>query len=64
MTTGHLFDIASLIKVIGTTTAIMLLADHGLIRVDDPVGKYVPVLIVATKTDQHPSPVDAYIRNL
>ena len=42
MTTGHLFDIASLTKVIGTTTAIMLLADHGLIRVDDPVGKYVP----------------------
>jgi CubicO group peptidase (beta-lactamase class C family) len=41
MTTGHLFDIASLTKVIGTTTAIMLLADQGLIQIDDPVGKYL-----------------------
>jgi CubicO group peptidase (beta-lactamase class C family) len=42
MTTDHLFDIASLTKVIGTTTAIMLLTDKGLIKVDDPVGKYIP----------------------
>lgn len=42
MTTEHLFDIASLTKVIGTTTSIMLLVDRGLINVDDPVGKYVP----------------------
>jgi serine-type D-Ala-D-Ala carboxypeptidase len=41
MTTGHLFDIASLTKVIGTTTSIMLLADRGLIKVDDPVYKYI-----------------------
>ncbi len=37
----HLYDIASLTKVIGTTTSIMLLADRGLIRVDDPVGAYI-----------------------
>ncbi|MBK8878524.1 MAG: serine hydrolase [Haliscomenobacter sp.] len=37
----HLYDIASLTKVIGTTTSIMLLVDKGLIRVDDPVGKYI-----------------------
>lgn len=37
----HLYDIASLTKVIGTTTSIMLLVDQGLIRVDDPVGKYI-----------------------
>ncbi len=36
-----LFDIASLTKVIGTTTSLMLLADRGLIKVDDPVGKYI-----------------------
>ncbi len=30
MTTGHLFDIASLTKAVGTTTCIMLLADRGL----------------------------------
>ncbi|HEX3385809.1 MAG TPA: serine hydrolase domain-containing protein, partial [Mucilaginibacter sp.] len=42
MTTGTLFDLASLTKVVGTTTSIMLLVDHGLIHVDDPVSKYVP----------------------
>jgi CubicO group peptidase (beta-lactamase class C family) len=42
MTTDHLFDLASLTKVVGTTTAIMLLVDRGLIQVEDPVGKYIP----------------------
>ncbi|MBV6428969.1 MAG: hypothetical protein KIPDCIKN_03506 [Haliscomenobacter sp.] len=37
----HLYDIASLTKVVGTTTSIMLLADRGLLQVDDPVGKYI-----------------------
>lgn len=41
MTTEHLFDIASLTKVIGTTTSIMLLVDKGLIKVGDPVSKYI-----------------------
>ena len=41
MTTDHLFDIASLTKVVGTTTSIMLLADKGLLSVDDRVGKYI-----------------------
>jgi CubicO group peptidase (beta-lactamase class C family) len=41
MTTDHLFDIASLTKVIGTTTSVMLLADRGQISVDDPVSKYI-----------------------
>ncbi len=41
MTTETLFDIASLTKVVGTTTSIMLLADQGKIKVDDPVSKYV-----------------------
>ena len=42
MTTKHLFDLASLTKVVGTTTSIMLLHDRGLITVDDPIGKYLP----------------------
>lgn len=42
MTKEHLFDIASLTKVIGTTTAIMLLVDKGIINIDDKVGKYIP----------------------
>jgi CubicO group peptidase (beta-lactamase class C family) len=42
MTADHLFDLASLTKVVGTTTSIMLLTDKGLINPDDPVGKYIP----------------------
>ena len=42
MTTGHLFDIASLTKVVGTTTAIMYLVDRKQLSVDEPVGKYIP----------------------
>ncbi len=49
MTTGHLFDIASLTKVVGTTTAIMLLTDKGLIHIDDPVGKYIPAFDMGAK---------------
>ena len=40
--TSFLFDIASLTKVVGTTTSIMYLADKGLLNVDDPVYKYIP----------------------
>lgn len=49
MTTDDLFDLASLTKVVGTTTAIMLLVDRGLINVDDPVGKYIPAFNVDDK---------------
>lgn len=41
MTKRHLFDIASLTKVIGTTTSVMLLVDRGLIKSEDPVYKYI-----------------------
>ncbi len=41
MTVGHMFDIASLTKVIGTTTSIMLLADRGQLNLDDPAGKFI-----------------------
>jgi len=41
MTAGHMFDLASLTKVIGTTTSIMLLADRGQLSIDDPAGKYI-----------------------
>ena len=41
MTVSHLFDIASLTKVIGTTTSIMLLFDRGLLKIEDPVYKYI-----------------------
>lgn len=36
------YDLASLSKVVGTTTAIMLLVEDGRIRLDDPVQAYLP----------------------
>ena len=41
MTVNHLFDLASLTKVVGTTTSIMVLTDRGLIKPEDPVCKYI-----------------------
>ncbi len=49
MTADHLFDIASLTKVIGTTTAIMLLVDKGQINIDDPVYEYIKAFDVPDK---------------
>lgn len=37
-----IYDLASLTKVVGTTTAIMLLFDDAVIGLDDPVVKYLP----------------------
>ena len=42
MTTGHLFDLASLTKVFATTFGMMLLVDDGKIHLDTPVHKYLP----------------------
>jgi CubicO group peptidase (beta-lactamase class C family) len=49
--TATLFDLASLTKVVGTTTSLMLLADRGLIGVDDPVSKYLPGFDTGTKKE-------------
>jgi serine-type D-Ala-D-Ala carboxypeptidase len=40
-----IFDIASLTKVVATTTAIMQLWDAGLLNIDDPVAKYWPEFV-------------------
>jgi serine-type D-Ala-D-Ala carboxypeptidase len=42
MTVDTIFDIASLTKVVATTTAIMQLSDRGLLRLNAPVAKYWP----------------------
>ncbi len=42
MTTDTIFDLASITKVVATTTAIMQLVEQGKIRVNDPVAKYLP----------------------
>ncbi len=37
-----IYDLASLTKVVGTTTAIMVLYDQGRISLDAPVSRYIP----------------------
>ena len=37
-----MYDLASLTKVVGTTTAVMILFDEGKIKLDDYVVKYLP----------------------
>jgi len=40
--TSTIYDLASLTKVVGTTTAVMVLFDQGRISLDAPVSKYLP----------------------
>ena len=40
--TETIYDLASLTKVIGTTTAVMILFDEGRIELDEPVVTYLP----------------------
>lgn len=42
MTTETIFDLASVSKVVGTTTAAMMLVDEKKINLDDKVSKYLP----------------------
>lgn len=37
-----LYDIASMTKVVATTTALMILLDRGRVRLDEPVRTYIP----------------------
>jgi serine-type D-Ala-D-Ala carboxypeptidase len=37
-----IYDLASLTKVVGTTTALMILYDEGKIHLDDPVSRFIP----------------------
>jgi uncharacterized protein YbbC (DUF1343 family)/CubicO group peptidase (beta-lactamase class C family) len=42
MTIDTIFDLASLTKVIATTTAVMQLMEQGRVRLNDPLAKYIP----------------------
>jgi len=42
MTTDTIFDLASLTKVIATTTCVMRLEQLGQIKLNDPLAKYIP----------------------
>jgi len=51
MTVDTVFDIASLTKVIATTTAVMQLVQKGEVRLNDPVAKYMPEFAENGKED-------------
>ena len=42
MTAGTLFDLASLTKVVATTSAVLALAGRGRLGLDDPAARYLP----------------------
>jgi uncharacterized protein YbbC (DUF1343 family) len=42
MTEDTVFDVASLTKVVATTTAVMQLVESGRVRLADPVARYIP----------------------
>ena len=51
MTLDTIFDLASLTKVIVTTTAVMQLVEQGKVRLNDPVAKYLPEFAQNGKDD-------------
>lgn len=42
VTDGTIYDLASLTKVVATTTAVMMLVDEGRIDLDAPISRYLP----------------------
>ncbi len=42
MTLDTIFDLASLTKIVATTSSVMLLVEQGKVRLNDPVAKYLP----------------------
>lgn len=51
MTLDTIFDLASLTKVVATTTAVMQLMERGQVRMNDPVAKYIPEFAQNGKED-------------
>jgi len=51
MTADTIFDIASLTKVIATTSAVMKLTEQGKFRLNDPVVRYIPEFAPAGSKD-------------
>ena len=46
-----IYDLASLTKVVATTTGIMVLFDEGKLRLEDPVSKFIPGFTGGAKDD-------------
>jgi CubicO group peptidase (beta-lactamase class C family) len=62
-----LYDVASLTKVVGTTTVILMLVQSGQLRLNDPIQKYLPTFQDARVTVlhllTHTSGITGYIKN-
>ena len=55
VTANTLYDMASLTKVIVTTTSVMILAQQKRLDLDTPVARYLPEWIAAAKSDPDPT---------
>ena len=53
LTTEHLFDVASLTKVVCTTTVILKLWEQGVLAIDDPLVRYLPAFTDQKVTLRH-----------
>lgn len=51
MRADDIFDVASLTKVVATTTAVMQLVEAGLVRLDDPAAAYWPAFAANGKAE-------------
>lgn len=51
MTIDTVFDLASLTKIVATTSSVMKLVERGRIRLNDPVVKYIPEFAPAQNPD-------------
>src|SRR5579875_3150406 len=67
MTAGTVFDLASLTKVVATTTAVLALAGQGSLSLDDPVTRYLPAFAArregpsgASGPSEAPGPLEAF----
>lgn len=49
MTPDTIFDLASLTKVVATATSVMILVERGMVRLGDPVARYIPEFAGAGK---------------
>ncbi|HWQ33890.1 MAG TPA: exo-beta-N-acetylmuramidase NamZ domain-containing protein [Blastocatellia bacterium] len=49
MTPDTIFDLASLTKVVATATSVMILVERGMVRLGDPVARYIPEFAEAGK---------------
>lgn len=64
VTPATLFDLASLTKVLATTTMAMLLYERGLLDLDTPVAAIIPEFVSAAQTPKDPRRPEVTLRML